>query len=260
MSAERIHKFYLCLGNSPIAAALLALSFAEGPSYNGFVLAAVRGKTPSTYALIQGVGGWAKDLLVLNSESMVMMRRRVPKGHLFMPFLSLACPTILDIILLCPSAFVGCSRPASTRCFGYPRPSAFVGCFALGPGITFRLSRITHTAKILFAISRTKSPIIKSHFRNDGGSGGEMVSYLVMPSSRRVYLTSYMNGPFPFPLLCATTFSSSEPRDVEKYHSSRSSCPACLLSAIWCSLLGSTTCCFRVGREGRAVYIHENMC
>ena len=57
MSAEHIHNFYLCLGNSPLAAALLALSFAEGPSYNGFVLAAVRGKTPSTYAADLG-SGW----------------------------------------------------------------------------------------------------------------------------------------------------------------------------------------------------------
>ena len=50
MSAEHIHNFYLCLGNSPLAAALLALSFAEGPSYNGFFLAAVRGKNSQPQA------------------------------------------------------------------------------------------------------------------------------------------------------------------------------------------------------------------
>ena len=60
MSAQHIHNFYLCLGNSPLAAALLALSFAEGPSYNGFFLAAVRGKTPSTYAADSGSGSVGK--------------------------------------------------------------------------------------------------------------------------------------------------------------------------------------------------------
>ena len=34
-------------GQLPLAAAMLALSFAEGPAYNGFNMAAVRGKLPN---------------------------------------------------------------------------------------------------------------------------------------------------------------------------------------------------------------------
>ena len=34
-------------GQLPLAAAMLALSFAEGPAYNGFIMAAVRGKLPN---------------------------------------------------------------------------------------------------------------------------------------------------------------------------------------------------------------------
>ena len=122
-------------------AALLALSFAEGPSYNGFVLAAVRGKTPSTYAADSG-SGWAKDPLVLKSESMVMMRRRVPKGHYLCPFSPLLVQlfwTSSSFVLrpslavrglppLAPSATHGLqpsssvSRPASTRSRHYLSP------------------------------------------------------------------------------------------------------------------------------------------
>ena len=80
-------------GQLPLAAAMLALSFAEGPAYNGFIMSAVRGKLHLPMRLNQGVGRWAKDLLVLNSESMVMMRRRVPKGHLFVLFSPVEHPT-----------------------------------------------------------------------------------------------------------------------------------------------------------------------
>ena len=128
MSAVYIYNFYLWFGNSPLAAARLALSFAEGPSYNGFVLVVARGKLPLPMQLSQGVGGWEKGLLVLDSESIVIMRRRVPEGHLlyalFLPFLS----NYLDVIPL-PSAFIGCSRPASTRSWHYlsPQPNYFSG-------------------------------------------------------------------------------------------------------------------------------------
>ena len=125
MSAEHIHNFYLCWVNSPLAA-LLALSFADGPSYNGFVLAAVREKLHLPMRMIQGVGGWAKDLLVLNSESMVMMRRRVPKGHLFMTF-----------SLPCLSNYFGHHPPSN---FGLRRLST--ACLHSVPALPFALAEL----------------------------------------------------------------------------------------------------------------------
>ena len=80
-------------GQLPLAAAMLALSFAEGPAYNGFIIAAVRGKLYLPMRLNQGVSMWAKVLLELNSESIVMMRRRVLKGHLFLLFSPVQHPT-----------------------------------------------------------------------------------------------------------------------------------------------------------------------
>ena len=92
MSAEHIHNFYLCLGNSPLAAALLALSFAEGLSYNGFVLAAVRGKTPSTYAADSGSGWVGKRPfgaeLRINGDDEEKSAKRPPIYALSLPCLS----------------------------------------------------------------------------------------------------------------------------------------------------------------------------
>ena len=92
MSAKHIHNFYLCLGNSPLAAALLALSFAEGPSYNGFVLAAVRGKTPSIYAADSGSGWVGKRPfgaeLRINGDDEEKSAKRPPIYALSLPCLS----------------------------------------------------------------------------------------------------------------------------------------------------------------------------
>ena len=92
MSAEHIRNFYLYLGNSPLAAALLALSFAEGPSYNGFVLAAVRGKTQSTYAADLGSGWVGKRPfgaeLRINGDAEEKSAKRPPIYALSLPYLS----------------------------------------------------------------------------------------------------------------------------------------------------------------------------
>ena len=107
-------------GNSPLAAALLALSFAEGPSYNGFVLAAVRGKTPATYAADSGSGWVGKRPfgaeLRINGDDEEKRAKRPPIYALSLPSLS----NYLEIILLRPSAFVGYPWPASTRSQHYP--------------------------------------------------------------------------------------------------------------------------------------------
>lgn len=79
--------------------------------------------------LIQGMSEWGEDLLVLNSELMVMKRRRrrVPEDDLFfLPFLS----DYLDIIHGLPS---------------------------LGPGIIFRLNRITYMERLV-GTAQTSAP------------------------------------------------------------------------------------------------------
>ena len=42
-----LYNYYLCLSNSPLAAAMLALRFAERPAYIGFIMAAVGEKLPN---------------------------------------------------------------------------------------------------------------------------------------------------------------------------------------------------------------------
>ena len=126
MSAEHIHNFYLCLGNSPLAAALLALSFAEGPSYNGFVLAAVRGKTPSTYAADSGSGWVGKRPfgaeLRINGDDEEKSAKR---------------PPIYALSLLCLS-----------NCFGHHPPLSFglrwlfAACLHSVPALPFALAEL----------------------------------------------------------------------------------------------------------------------
>ena len=106
---------------------LLALSFAESPTYNGFVLAPVMEKTPSTYAADSGSGWVGKrsfgtEIQIYGDDEEKSVKRP-PIYTLSLPSLS----NYLDIILLCPSAFVGYPRPASTRFRHYlsPQPNYF---------------------------------------------------------------------------------------------------------------------------------------
>ena len=153
MSAEHIHNFYICLGNSPLAAALLALSFAEGPSYNGFVLAAVRGKTPSTYAADSGSGWVGKRPfgaeLRINGGDEEKSAKRPPIYALSLPCLSNYFGHHPPLSFGLRWLFAACLHSVLRLSTAFSLRRLFRSLPPLGPGITFRLSRITKIMYIM---------------------------------------------------------------------------------------------------------------